>query len=213
MFQPLRKLILPSLLAALGARTAFAQTTPRNTEIGVATGASALPDAFGAQCGSNINGGGGGGVELGVSALRRLGHLLAVQADTRLTGNLGLTGCKLSLPAIDTSYSRSLSRNVFATSTIRIAAETPQSLPLFRLTAGTGLAWASPTLPVGVVSLAWSTRGENRRFFIEFEHLQARIDAQERHNLGSVSGQQPYSRPIVIYPIEHTFRLGMAWRR
>ncbi len=208
----LRKLILPSLITALGVRTAFAQIAPRNTEIGVATGLSALPDAFGAQCGSNFNGGGGGGAELGLSILRRLGYHLAVQADTRLTGNLGLTGCKLSLPPVDTSYAKSLSRNFFATSTIRIAAETPQSLPLFRLTAGTGLAWASPTLPIGVVSLAWSTRGENTRFFVEFERLQARIHAEEQHhNFGAAS--PPYSRPIVMYPVEHTLRFGLAWQR
>jgi hypothetical protein len=208
----LRKLILASTFVFGATPSLRAQRADaRATEVGIAVGGSAMPDAISAQCGSRINGDGAPGGEVGLSVLHRVGGHVALQADTRFTTPL-MGGCYLVLPAVDTSYAESLSRSPLTTSTVRVAAETPPSLPLFRLTAGAGVAWGSPRLPLGVVALAWSTRGEHRRFFVEFERMQTRVHAEERHHLPP-AGQQPFTRGIVLYPVEHTLRLGFSWLR
>ncbi len=213
MYSLLRKVTLATALPVVGSRLVGAQqVNPRSTEFGVAVGAAGMPDALSTQCGSRENGDGAAGVEVGASLLRRLGYSIALQVDTRFIAQPLMSGCYAVLPAVDTAYGASLRRDPLATSTIRLAVETPRSMPLFRLSSGYGLAWGEPTLSLHMIALAWSTRGEHKRFFVEFERLQTQVDAEERHNMPP-AGQQAFRRPIVTYPVGHTLRFGLAWPR
>ncbi len=203
-----RNVVLPMAMVIASARGVAAQEQrPAGTELAIATGLSALPDAFASQCG--MGGGGDAGAELGVAALYHLGHHLAVEADSRIINALHfIGGCKAMLPAVYTGYDQSLRRDPLATSTVRLAIEASAPFTTLRLTAGPGLVWGSPALPAGVLSLAASTRGRGVRFFAEFERLQTRVHAREVHT--GISGP-PYTVPLVLHPTIQTLRLGVAW--
>ncbi len=203
-----RRTALAILVAA--APAIGAQQTLRTIEVGAAAGLAFLPHAMSGQCGSGS--GGDGGVELGAAALVRLGHGVVVQGDTRLIRHMDFaTGCKPIIPPVDTTFSLALNRDMLATSTLRVGLETPRSWPLFRATAGAGALWGARTLPVGVLGLAWSTRGEHRRFFAELERLQTRDDATELRHAFANGGQESV-RAIVVHPVAHLLRFGVAWR-
>ena len=196
--------LLVSSVALLGAQN----SGPAGTEFSIATGLAGLPDAFSTQCGDGA--GGDAGSEIGVAALRHLGHHLAVEADTRLLHSLHfIGGCKAWLLPVMIGYDPSLRRDPLMTSTVRLALEMSAPLATVRVTAGPGVAWGASTLPLGVASFAASTRGTRMRFFAEFERLQARVEASENHT--GMGGQPPFSRPIVIHPVAHTLRVGLAW--
>jgi hypothetical protein len=107
-------------------------------------------------------------------------------------------------------YHSRMSRDLFETATVRFGVETPPNLPLVRLTAGLGVLWGRPTMPVGVIGLAMSTRGPHKRFLVEAERLQMRVHADERHN-GTGAGGTSYSKALRFNPSTFTVRLGMEW--
>lgn len=192
---------------ALAAALARAQQ-PSDPRVAVmlSGGLASLSDAVGAQCGNRGNGGGGGGPEFGLAVLSRIHRWLAVEADTRALKQLSV-GCYAVGFQVDTTYARDLRRDPAASSTIRVALETPPGVPLFRATLGGGVIWGVRPIPLGVFSAAWSTRGQGTRFFAEVERQQIRVHAVERHH-GWASQTPDVNVPIVIYPTSHTVRLG-----
>lgn len=91
---------------------------------------------------------------------------------------------------------------------MRLGVELPPGLPLFRVTAGAGVAWGGQPLPLGVLALGWSTRGRGARFLMEAERAYTRMRAQERHR-DFANSQVNVLRPIVIHPAYHTVRVGL----
>jgi len=167
-------------------------------------GIARLPDAFSKQCGTTRNGGGvSSGPEVGAGFLFRPLRWIVVLADTRVATELPIpSGCYLTLPGIDTTYTRQGSP--FATSTLRVGVETPRGAPLVRLTIGSGVVWGGPALPLTVLTAGWSTRGPGKRFFADIERAQTRLHATERHNFPTPG----FSQPIVLRPVVHTVRAG-----
>jgi hypothetical protein len=195
-------------LSVLPAGLVAQQASEAHVSIVIAGGLTALPDALSTQCGSSVNGGGGGGLEGAVALLVRVRRWIVIQADTRMSDALALFGCEAVGVPVDTSYAAGLRHDLFATSTLRAGLETPPGLPLFRMTAGLGVAWGSQSLPLAVMAIGWSTRGQRARFLIEGERAQTRVRAEEVHR--SWAAQQPgVTRPIVLYPAVHTFRMGV----
>ena len=176
----------------------------------VTGGLTALPDALSSQCGgASHGGGGGGGPEAGVALLLRWRRWLVVHVDTRVANQLPIGCAGFGVP-VDTAFAADLRRDPFGTSTLRIGVETPPGLPLFRLTTGAGVAWGSRPLPLGVLAVAWSTRGPHARFLIEAERAPARVRAREVHH-DWANHQPDVSRPILFYPAARTVRIGVEW--
>jgi hypothetical protein len=141
--------------------------------------------------------------------LFRVRRWMVIHADTRVAHQLPF-GCYLVGVPVDTSFAQGLHHDPFATSTLRGGVETPPGLPLFRATAGVGVAWGSQPLPLGVLAIAWSTRGEGMRFLIEGERAQTRVRAQEVHH-NWATHEPDVARSIVLYPVVHTLRIGFEW--
>jgi hypothetical protein len=206
-----RSFVVLSLTATtLIARPASSRAQATATDrIGVAltAGGSALPDALGTQCGSHVNAGGIGALEISAAALVRRRRWLVLQADTRALGPIPVgTGCAAVLPAVDTAYSAGSPHGAFITSTMRVGVETPPNLPVFRATAGAGVVWGRHPLPVEVLAVGLGSRGERGRFLIEVERAQARVHADTRYNTGARAGERV---PIVMHPSWVSVRLGI----
>ena len=117
-------------------------------------------------------------------------------------------GCfVVSFPA-DTAFAANLLRDLLAPSALRAGLETPPGLPLFRLTAGVGVAWGSPRLPLDVTAIGWSTRSQRIRFLIDVARARTRVGAEEiRHDC--VTHGPDVARSIRPYPVIHTLRMGV----
>jgi hypothetical protein len=186
------------------------QASDAHIGIVIAGGLTALPDALSTQCGSfEEPSGGTGGPEGAAALLIHVRRWFVVQADARVAFNVPLPGCPQIGVLVDTVFARGLRHEPLATSALRAGLETPPGLPLFRVTAGLGVAWGGQPLPLAVMAIGWSTRGQRMRFLIEGERAQTRVRGEEVHHS---DGQQPdVTRPIVVYPAIHTFRMGVEW--
>jgi hypothetical protein len=204
-----RSLVLLTLTATvvIARPTSSQAQTTANDRMGLAitAGGSALPDALSTQCGSRVNGGGTGGLEISAAAVVRKHRWLVLQADSRAVVQL-MGGCYLVLPAVDTAYSADLVHHPFITSTMRIGLETPPNLPMFRATAGAGIVWGGHALPVQVLAVGAGSRGKRERFLIEVERTQTRVHADEEYHSGPRIGERV---PIVMYPSWISVRLGV----
>jgi hypothetical protein len=178
--------------------------------IAVTAGLASLPDGLSTNCGSRGEpGGGGGGPEVGAALMRRMGRFLVLQADTRATADVinGLA-CEQVGALVDTVYAPNLQHHVLATSTLRAGVETPPGSPLLRLSAGVGAVWGSQLLPISTFAVGTGTRGAGRRFFVEFERLQTRLQGTEVHH---GSAQPDVRTAIVAHPVWHSLRCGIEW--
>jgi hypothetical protein len=199
-------IVFPLLCAA--PRVSAAQTS-REANFGIVFtgGIAALPDGLSSQCGSHVNGGGGGGPEGGAALLLRLRRWIVLQMDTRVVKQLEF-GCYLVGVPVDTAYPATFRRDPLATTTARLGIETPAGFPLLRASVGAGVAWGGQPLPLGVLAIAWSTRGPRARFLIEAERAQTRVRAEERHH-DFTNSAVDLSRSIVLRPVYHTVRIGV----
>ena len=178
----------------------------RDPRVGLALsgGVATIPGALAGQCGQN-GGGGGEGVEASGAIVLRPWRWVVAQVDARAVPRLVGGDCTAMLFRIDTSYAARDRRDPLATSTVRLGVETPQGMPLVRATAGIGLVWGSPALPVTMFGIAVGTRGRRVRFVAEVERLRTRVHAEEVLN----DFQPGRRRPIDVYPVWHSVRLGV----
>jgi hypothetical protein len=179
-----------------------------NIGIVLAGGLTALPDALSTQCGRFEGPSGGtGGPEGAAALLVHVRRWFVVQADTRVVYNLPLPGCPEIGVSVDTVFASRLRHEPLATSAVRAGLETPPGLPLFRVTAGLGVAWGVQPLPLAVMAIGWSTRGKGARFLIEGERAQTRVRGEEVYHMNRP--QPDVTRPVVVYPAVQTLRMGV----
>lgn len=207
-------LVLAALSVAIAPR---GKAQPRadhqvpGVSVAITAGPVGLPDALGAQCGSEANGAGGVGLEGGVALLARPARWLVLQLDGRAANQAPLGCTDIGVPA-DTVYARDLRRDPLPTATARVGIETPPGLPLARLTAGVGGVWGGRRLPLTVIGVAVGTRGRRVGFLLEAERYSTRVDARERVFHWETDGPTTVERLVSLRPTAYAVRVGVELR-
>ncbi len=176
----------------------------RRVGLGLTGGFSTVPSPFVSQCPSPSDN--AFGLNFAPSLFLRPWQWIVLQVDGSVTLPTMGGDCVLLLPLQYIDFDKRDIRDPVLLSTVRIGLETPEHLPLFRATIGTGRVWGTPYRPLTVWGVAAGGRGKGARFLMEWEQYRSRVNAEK---VREGMNRETSRTPIVARLRWSTLRFGV----